>query len=767
MSAKTKEIISNFKNLFIESLKTDSNTNRIDNDKVKFKANKEQAVSTKKQALSEHNPSSKSKVIDDLENELEWLVLTEDDGESLFGLYTDFYVRILDEMVLEKSVSRFPEYFNRVMLEFIKIPETHVTANNTLDEAYILHSRIVVPKILNYYKKNIENKEIADSLLKLTIHMSHYILLPFPDKFLKNLPVKRPIKESESNLSLTGWQDQAYNDYLNCFQNLKYLGVQDEINIMKSILEELNNKAFDSDPVYSLALVDSENISMDILESDQIGAKIKSSGNFNSILNLFEKMFVKNSEYCMDNFLNEIDELISKTKPRLDLDIKLFHFSQVLIDCYIENEYKNTDALEAALKYSSLISVNSLSCYCQKYRETKYKGIKCDICNVTVESGGLKYGSYEYLLNKLADLKTFKASVSFSTIYTYKKNPINFAEFINDNNIISNFIFYINKIDNKKQRQKLLFSLLKLSQSQQYTIRDKITEYFRICQSENLEEYLSMPTTIYQNWANELIGRDYTRKNYYKSYNNELNKSVDDESVWEDLRTLDSLLFKNNISEEDEVLLKEDVLFDEEEGVDLATIREYENFIYDVSNTYNYNNKYIKSVIVNTFKKFSENGLKTADFNLIIGKFKNDMIEVFKKNNNVKQIDVCIDDFMESITKNGVKEIERFVELVLDLKKSKEIIASIETIKNNYAGWGSSKRIVNYIINNTEIDYVLLLSNLFKNKTSSDFIALNEKFNLMTNDQVFKYMFQFSENITALKYFLNFYTNLKLDTDKS
>ena len=143
------------------------------------------------------------------------------------------------------------------------------------------------------------------------------------------------------------------------------------------------------------------------------------------------------------------------------------------------------------------------------------------------------------------------------------------------------------------------------------------------------------------------------------------------------------------------------------------------------------------------------------------------MIEVFKKNNNVKQIDICIDDFMESITTNGVKEIERFVELVLDLKKSKEIIESIETIKNTYVKNHSSKRIVNYIINNTEIDYVLLLSNLFKNKTSSDFIALNEKFNLMTNNQVYKYIFQFSENITALKYFLNFHTNLKLDTDKS
>ena len=558
MSAKTKEIISNFKNQFIKSLKTDSNTNRIYNDKVKFKVNKGQA-------LSEYNPSSKRKVIDDLENELERLMLTEDDGESLFDLYIDFYVRILDEMVLEKNVSRFPEYFNRVMLEFIKIPETHVTSNNTLDEAYILHSRIVVPKILNYYKKNIENKGIADSLLKLTIHMSHYILLPFPDKFLKNLPVKRPIKESESNLSLTGWKEQAYNDYLNCFQNLKYLGVQDEINIMKSVLEELNNKAYDSNPVFSLALVDSENISMDILEYDQIGGKIKSSGNINSMLYLFEKMFMKNSEYCMDNLLNEIDELISETKPRLDLDIKLFHFSQVLIDCYIENGYKNTDTLEAALKYSSLIDVNSLSCYCQKYSETKYKGIKCDTCNITVESGGLKYGSYEYLLNKLAGLKTFKESVNFSTIYTNKKNQINFAEIINDNNIISNFIFYINKIDNKKQRQKLLFSLLKLSQSQQYTVRDKIMEYFRICLSENLEEYLSLPTTIYQNWANELIGRDYTRKNYYKSYKNELNKSVDDESVWEELRILDNVLFENNVSEEDEVLLMEDVLFDEEE----------------------------------------------------------------------------------------------------------------------------------------------------------------------------------------------------------
>ena len=78
--------------------------------------------------------------------------------------------------------------------------------------------------------------------MKLSIDLAHYILLPFPDDSLINLPIKRPIPISESNKSLhnESWQLQAYEDYLNVFISLKNFGVNDEIQIMKSILKELN-----------------------------------------------------------------------------------------------------------------------------------------------------------------------------------------------------------------------------------------------------------------------------------------------------------------------------------------------------------------------------------------------------------------------------------------------------------------------------------------------------------------------------------------------
>ena len=63
------------------------------------------------------------------------------------------------------------------------------------------------------------------------------------------------------------------------------------------------------------------------------------------------------------DLLSQIHELIANTKPRKDLDIMLFKFSQALIEVYIQNGYKNIKALENALKYSSSISANTISCF--------------------------------------------------------------------------------------------------------------------------------------------------------------------------------------------------------------------------------------------------------------------------------------------------------------------------------------------------------------------------------------------------------------------
>ena len=53
-------------------------------------------------------------------------------------------------------------------------------------------------------------------------------------------------------------------------------------------------------------------------------------------------------------------------------------------------------ALENALKYSSSISANTISC-CGKYGDDKYYGITRDRCDVKIEKGGLQYASFEYI----------------------------------------------------------------------------------------------------------------------------------------------------------------------------------------------------------------------------------------------------------------------------------------------------------------------------------------------------------------------------------
>ena len=296
---KNKEnLFVDFKNLMIKSF--DEDVKKIEFDLITENI-KEWGIGD---VIKTKNTDIKSNEVggfDWFEDELDYISFVTDDSEDLFGNYQNFYESILDEMVLKKDVSLYCEYFHKVLIEFSKIPETGVTANNTLDEAYILHSRLIVPKILKHYKNNIDNEIFSNCLLKLAVDLSHFILLTFPDKFLKKLPIKRPIPESESNGSLhdIGWQSQSYQDYLDVYISLKNYGAKTEIEIMKSTLIELNKTHFNSNPENLLSLEDEKDITLSILDKAKFGYITRnlnedSEENFNkvSLLFLFTSLYV-------------------------------------------------------------------------------------------------------------------------------------------------------------------------------------------------------------------------------------------------------------------------------------------------------------------------------------------------------------------------------------------------------------------------------------------------------------------------------------------
>ena len=78
-----------------------------------------------------------------------------------------------------------------------------------------------------------------------------------------------------------------------------------------------------------------------------------------------------------------------------------------------------------------------------------------------------------------------------------------------------------------------------------------------------------------------------------------------------------------------------------------------------------------------------------------------------------------------------------------------EIIQTLFYIKN--------KSIVNYIINNTDINNSLRLSIMNKRSNGrDDFIRINQKFDLMDKIQIYTYLNQYAENSNALDSFLSY-----------
>ena len=325
-----------------------------------------------------------------------------------------------------------------------------------------------------------------------------------------------------------------------------------------------------------------------------------------------------------------------------------------------------------------------------------------------------------------------------------------------DNQVVSLFATTLKISD--KIRNKIFFSLIEITQSKGYTIREGLIDYFRACQSDSVEEYLSKCNTTINKWAiKNLTISTCERINYYEDYHEEKLLSLNDESLWDEIRILDHVLLNTDFFFGEE---ETSTPYDEIDTNELAY--KHENFLYDKTTEYEYSNKYIFKTIEKYFEKLELNGFKNDGFCSVIGNFYCNMINKYKRDFNVKEMNTCIADFIESINKNGDKAIDDFVKIILDLKKSDEIILALKNIRDNY----KAANLINYIIVNTDTNYCLLLSNLYKENLESDFVSLSQKFDEMSNEQVFKYLFQFSENVTALKSFLNHHTNLKLGVDE-
>ena len=680
-------------------------------------------------------------------DEIDYIIFSTDEYEDFFHEYQMLCEQILLELIAQKNVSMFFEYFQMVLIEFSKLPSEHGSGKqNTLDESFILHSRLIVPEIIKFYKQNIHDEKFAETLLKLSIDLAHYILLPFPDDSLITLPIKRPIPISESNKSLhdIGWQQQAYEDYYDVYNSLKVIGVKDEIQIMKSVMTELNqinsNNRTDINVINLLQLEDDEDITLSIMEKNNYGDLIRKRGLFNEYLVLFSKMFLNNPEYCLDTLLNEIHEIISKTNDRKELDNRLFNFSQTLINLFIINDYKNNNLLGYSLKYASWISINTVNCYCGKYQGSRYNGIDCDRCGVHLAESGLKKGAFDYIFNKLSGKEVFG--------WNHNKLKGDFKDFNYDEDNISIFILYLNKIEDIDYRRNLFLSLLLFNQKNEFSIRDKLIKKFIACQSDSLDEFMIKSNFNYSDWIEQnLTTGSFERKNYYNNFLTEKNKLLYDESKWHEESFIENILLNKDPWFENYT----DIDYDVNEYIEGSKYIDYKEYLYEIKESSDYTKFDVRKSLKKNLKELSKKGLNEPIFLSQIGDFYCTLIENYKKDKNIKFLNLCIDDFIKSVNKNGEKSNIKFIKIILDLNRFPEIIQTLNNIEKN------KLHIIHYIIKNTEINNSLRMSSLYKRSNGKDdFIIINQKFHLMDKTQIYTYLYQFAENLNALNSFLSY-----------
>ena len=733
-----------FKQLFIRSIDKQHNRFKLDKESVKewgvIKGGYQAKVCLDAKLKGDKIIDSKW-IID----EIDYIIFSTDEYEDFFHQYEMLCEDILSELIKRKNVSMFFEYFQMVLIEFSKLPgQFSSKKQNTLDESYILHSRLIVPKIISFYRQNIHDKKFAETLLKLSIDLAHYMLLTFPDDSLINLPVKRPIPISESNKSLhdISWQQQAYEDYYDVYNSLKVIGVKDEIQVMKSVMTELNqinsNDRTDINVINLLQLEDDEDITLSIMEKNNYGDLIRKRGLFNEYLVLFSKMFLNNSEYCLDTLLNEIHEIISKTNDRKELDNRLFNFSQTLINLFIINDYKNNNLLGYSLKYASWISINTMNCYCGKYQDSKYNWIECDKCGVQLAKGGLKKGAFDYIFNKLSGKEVFG--------WNHNKLKGDFKDFNYDEDNISIFILYLNKIEDIDYRRNLFLSLLLFNQKNEFSIRDKLIKKFIACQSDSLDEFMIKSNLNYSDWIEQnLTTGSFERKNYYNNFLTEKNKLLYDESKWHEESFIENILLNKDPWFENYT----DIDYDVNEYIEGSKYIDYKEYLYEIKESSDYTKFDVRNTLKRNLKELSKKGLNEPIFLSQIVDFYCTLIENYKKDKNIKFLNLCIDDFIKSVNKNGEKSNIKFIKIILDLNRFPEIIQALNNIEK--------KSIIHYIINNTEINNSLRMSSLYKRSNGKDdFIIINQKFHLMDKTQIYTYLYQFAENLNALNSFLSY-----------
>ena len=177
----------------------------------------------------------------------------------------------------------------------------------------------------------------------------------------------------------------------------------------------------------------------------------------------------------------------------------------------------------------------------------------------------------------------------------------NFKDFNYNEDNISIFTQYINKIEDINYRRNLLLSLLLFNQKRGFSIREKLIEKFIACQSDSLDEFIDKSNLNYSDWIEQnLTNGFYERKNYYYDLLKEKNKLIDDESEWYEESFIENILLNKDPWSENYT----DIDFDVNDHVEAPKYIDYEEYLYEVKETNEYTEFEVRKLLQRNLKIF-------------------------------------------------------------------------------------------------------------------------------------------------------------------
>ena len=334
----------------------------------------------------------------------ELLDINGEEQETLYEGYQIIIIDLLDRMFLKRNVVNFKNYLDKIISEFIELPETVDLPKNNSQEGYAVHMSVILEKLTEFYTQKTENNKFYDQVLDLIVDLINNILLSddviktmewrIESNFDDSFSVYKRLKKLVSNSTIATLHKRLifFNEnFIKDISNHEYL-----VNNL-----DLHEERYISDT----GLIFDEGEIMNFIHEMPVEDDDQKSKKIDILIKVFEFLFIGgDQDYALSDTRLTINNLIAEIEDRKILDAKLSQFSKLLVSNKIIDKDYELKAFDYSLHFASCISNRYFRCYCGKYSKEEEKSILCNRCHIAVSKYGLINGTFKNIFNQISRL---------------------------------------------------------------------------------------------------------------------------------------------------------------------------------------------------------------------------------------------------------------------------------------------------------------------------------------------------------------------------